>query len=67
MRSRRRPNCDIETGHATSVMCHLGNIAWRVGRTVRFDPATETILNDPEANALRERSYRKPWVLPDEV
>ena len=67
VRSGQRPNCDIEIGHATSVMCHLGNIAWRVGRTLRFDPATETILDDPEADALRARAYRKPWVLPDEV
>jgi predicted dehydrogenase len=67
LKSGARPNCDIAIGHATSVLCHLGNIAWRVGRTVRFDPATETILDDPEANALRERSYRKPWVLGDAV
>ena len=62
-----RPNCDIEVGHASSVMCHLGNIAWRVGRTLKFDAATETILDDPEANALRARTYRRPWVLEDQV
>jgi predicted dehydrogenase len=67
IRSGRRPNCDIEIGHASSVMCHLGNIAWRVGRTLKFDPATETILDDPEANALRARTYRRPWVLEDQV
>jgi predicted dehydrogenase len=67
IRSGKRPNCDIEIGHSTSVMCHLGNIAWRVGRTLRFDPATETITGDEEANSLRARGYREPWVLPDNI
>ncbi|MBX6313357.1 MAG: Gfo/Idh/MocA family oxidoreductase [Isosphaeraceae bacterium] len=67
LRSGRRPNCDIAIGHTTSVLCHLGNIAWRVGRTIRFDPETETILDDPEANALRARQYRSPWVLQDDI
>ena len=63
--SGKRPNCDIEIGHTTSVLCHLGNIAWRVGRTIRFDPETQTIQNDPQANALRTREYRSPWQLPE--
>jgi predicted dehydrogenase len=67
IKSGKRPNCDIEIGHVSSVMCHLGNIAWRVGRTLRFDPATETIVGDPEANKLRGREYRSPWVLVDTV
>jgi predicted dehydrogenase len=67
VRSGSLPNCDIETGHATSVLCHLGNIAWRVGRTLRFDPETETLIGDQEANALRARQNRRPWVLPDNV
>src|SRR5262249_12324959 len=67
IKSGGRPNCDIEVGHTTSVLCHLGNIAWRVGRTVRLDPESETIRDDPEANALRARSYRSPWILADRV
>jgi len=47
------------------VLCHAGNIAARVGRTLQLDAATETFVNDEEANALRTRSaYRKPWTLP---
>lgn len=63
IKTGKRPNCDIEIGHTTSVLCHLGNIAWRVGRTIRFDPATESIIDDNEANALRTRTYRSPWVI----
>lgn len=67
VRSRRKPYCDLETiGHPASVLCHAGNIAARVGRTLGFDARTETFNNDSEADALRTRSeYRKPWLLPE--
>ncbi len=67
IKSRAKPACDLETvGHAASILCHTGNISWRVGRKVVFDSATETFVNDDEANALRTRpEYRKPWLLPD--
>ncbi len=67
VKTRKRPNADLETvGHPSSLLCHIGNVAWRVGRRVVFDPATELFVNDAEANALRNRpEYRKPWVLPE--
>lgn len=66
MRSRKKPNADLETvGHPSSMLCHLGNAAWRVGRTLRFDPDTYTFKGDSDANQyLIRREYRKPWVLP---
>jgi hypothetical protein len=67
MKSRNRPNADLETvGHPSSMLCHAGNLAWRLGRTVTLDLETETFVNDAEANALRTRpEYRKPWELPE--
>ena len=67
LRSRERPNADLETiGHPSSMTCHLGNLAWRVGHTVRFDVEARNFGGDDEANALLSREeYRKPWVLPD--
>lgn len=67
VKSREKPNCDLETiGHRASVLCHAGNIAVRVGRTLELDAATESFHDDPEANSLRTRpEYRKPWVLPE--
>jgi predicted dehydrogenase len=62
-----RPNADIEEGHKSTRLCHLGNIALRLGRTLRFDAKTETCLNDKEANAMLRRTYRKPFVLPDKL
>jgi predicted dehydrogenase len=63
----RRPNADIEEGHKSTRLCHLGNIAFRTGRAIRFDEKTETCLDDREANRLLGRTYRKPFVVPDSV
>lgn len=67
IKSREKPYCDLETvGHPASILCHAGNIAARVGRKLTMEPATETFVNDAEANALRGRpEYRKPWTLPE--
>lgn len=56
---------DIEDGFQSSALCHLGNIAYRVGRTVQFDPKTETFPGDEAANAHLSRDYRKPFVVPE--
>jgi predicted dehydrogenase len=61
--SGSRPNADIEEGHKSARLCHLGNIAFRTGRTVNFDAATETITNDAEANKLLGRCYRTPFAI----
>jgi hypothetical protein len=65
MRSRQAPAADLATvGHPSSMLCHLGNAAWRAGRTIRYDPATGTIPGDEAASAFLGRTYREPWVLP---
>jgi len=64
IRSRRAPNADIETGHVSTVLCHLGNIVTRTGRHIRFDANTESILGDTEANRYIRREYRKHWSTP---
>lgn len=66
MRSRQKPAADLETvGHASSLLCHLGNAAWRAGRSLKLDPETYTFIGDEEANQYLTRpEYRKPWVLP---
>ena len=64
IRTGKRPHADIEIGHASTRLCHLGNIAYRTGRTLEFDPATETFKNDKEANHLLGREYRKGFELP---
>ena len=61
IRSRQQPISDIEGGHRTATACHLANISLRLGRSVRWDPETETIVGDREASAMIVRPYRKPW------
>jgi predicted dehydrogenase len=67
IKDKKRPNADIEEGHKSTRLCHLGNIAQRVGRALHFDTSTETIANDAEANGLLGRTYRQGFVLPDKV
>lgn len=66
MRTRNRPVADLETvGHPSSLLCHLGNAAWRAGRTLHFDAENYTFVGDEEANRYLTRpEYRKPWTLP---
>jgi myo-inositol 2-dehydrogenase / D-chiro-inositol 1-dehydrogenase len=63
VKSRARPNADVEEGHRSATMCHLGNIATRLGRSLRWDAAKETIIADPEATHWLTRPYRHPWSL----
>lgn len=67
VRTHQRPHADIEEGHKSTRLCHLGNLAHRVGRRLTFDEATETLHGDAAANRLLGRSYRPPFVLPDKV
>jgi len=55
----------LRDGHLSTTLCHLGNIAYRLGRSVEFDNATERFVGDEEANRLLGRTYRAPYVLPD--
>ena len=61
VKSGKRPNAEIEEGHKSTRLCHLGNIAYRLGRVLRFDAKTETIVEDVEANKLLGRTYRKGY------
>jgi predicted dehydrogenase len=63
VRSRKEPRCTAQAGHTATNFSHLANIAYRTGRTLNWNPATESIADDAGANALLTRAYRAPWVL----
>ena len=68
IRTRKRPNADVEVGHHSVLLCHLANISYRLGnQQLEFDAKTETFTNNDQANTLLGRTYRKPWVLPENV
>ena len=63
-------NAPVEEGHISCTLLHLGNAAYRLGRTLNFDPATEQVIGDDEANRMLrdgDRGYRAPFVVPEEV
>lgn len=64
IKDRTRPVCDIEIGQRSTNMSLLGMLSYKIGRSVDWDGKREHILNDPEANKLLSREYRKPWVYP---
>ena len=68
IRSRQKPAGDVEIGQHSVMLCHLANISYQVGnQKLALDPQTETFTNCNEANALLKRTYRKPWVVPENV
>jgi predicted dehydrogenase len=63
IRTRNKPICDVEIGHRSVSVCHLGNIASWLNRPVRWDPVHETFIDDEEANRMLQRPMRSPWRL----
>ena len=67
VRNRRQPICPVGVGHRSASVCHLGNIAIRLGRgqdrPLRWNPQTERFTDDDEANRMLSRPYRAPWRL----
>ncbi|HVW39198.1 MAG TPA: Gfo/Idh/MocA family oxidoreductase [Pirellulales bacterium] len=61
IRTGEQLNAEIEEGVKSTAMCHLGNIAYRTGRTVNFDASAKKIVGDEEQTALWSREYRKGW------
>jgi len=72
VRSRKKEdlNAPIEEGHISATLMHLANASYRLGRTLNFDPETEQVIGDDEANRLlrdADRGYREPFVVPEKV
>jgi len=63
--SRKDPVVPVETGHSSCTVCTLGNIACELKRTIKWDPATETFIDDTDgaATKLMHYEYRSGWRL----
>ncbi|MHC4404375.1 MAG: Gfo/Idh/MocA family oxidoreductase, partial [Planctomycetota bacterium] len=67
IKSREKPVADVQSGHRACTICHLANIARRVGRTLPWDPVQEIFPGDDEANAYLSRPQRRGYQLPEQV
>ncbi len=68
IRSRELPNADVLDGHLSMALVHYANISLRLGgEKLVIDPASGKFLDNPRAEALFSREYRKPWVIEEEV
>ena len=63
IKTGKQPICDVETGHRSSSLCALANIAYWMKRPLDWDPKKEQFKNDKEANALVKANIRAPWKL----
>ncbi len=63
IKKRSVPICPAETGCRSVTVCHLGNIAYQLKRTLRWDPVQEKFIGDEKANQLIHRPFRSPWTL----
>jgi len=66
VKSREKPNADIEIGHLSTRLCHLGNIAYRTGKKLTFDADKES-FHDAAADALLAREYSSRFEMPSQV
>ena len=62
MRTRRRCVADVEIGAGSATVCHLGNIAYELQRSLKWDPAAGRFKNDPQANRLLSHANRSAWM-----
>lgn len=62
--NKNKPIANIEEGHISTASCILANISMKLGRPLKYDPKTKTVINDAEATGLLQREYRGPWVHP---
>ncbi len=63
VKSRKDPYFPVDIGHRVSAVCHLANIAIKLGRKLKWDPQAEHFINDDSANAMLTRPMRSPWTL----
>ncbi|MCH1496647.1 MAG: Gfo/Idh/MocA family oxidoreductase [Rubripirellula sp.] len=61
VRTGRLPNADIEIAHQSTLLCHLGNIAYRTNSVLNLDPANGHVINNPDAEKLWTREYEPGW------
>ena len=63
VKTRKQSGGNADVGHHSVCLMHLANVAFRTGRTIKFDPEKEVAIGDEEANRLINQPMRAPWHL----
>lgn len=69
-RNKSDLNAPIEEGHISCALVHLANASYRLGRTINFNPETQQVIGDSEAEGLlhdSDRGYRQPFTIPQDI
>ena len=66
IKTRKEPSCSISYHYKIDLAITLANLSMRLGRSIRLDPVTEKIVDDPEASKMARPTYRDPWKFPAE-
>jgi hypothetical protein len=66
-RDKTLQNAPVETAHLSSALAHLGNISYRLGRQLEFDPVAERFIGNEDANNMLTRQYRAPYLMPEKI
>ncbi len=66
IKTRQQPSCNVNYHYKVDLALTLANLSYKLGRSVRFDPSTEQIVDDPQAAKLARPVYRDPWKFPEQ-
>ncbi|MCK9412655.1 MAG: Gfo/Idh/MocA family oxidoreductase [Prolixibacteraceae bacterium] len=64
VKNRKQPDCTIEIGHAAAVTALLGNLAYRTGEILKYDPQKQGFMDSSKANSMMTPIYRGPYIFP---
>ncbi|MDR1269016.1 MAG: Gfo/Idh/MocA family oxidoreductase [Planctomycetaceae bacterium] len=63
VKTREQPTCNADVICSSHIACHASALSWLLKRELNFDPKTDTFLNDDQANRMKTRAWREPWIV----